>query len=149
VRVHSTSINLQGKQTVHKQTPISLVMTTSLCTADRGDTLDTVRRLMLEQSFHHVPILDRQKLVGIISSRDLVGIYSKARAGDAGAIDPSTARAEAVMQTNLVTLRSDDSLDKAVNLLAEGAIHSVLVLDDGGELVGIATNHDLLEYLLS
>ena len=54
-----------------------------------------------------------------------------------------------LMQRNVVTMRSDENVERALDLLAAGAIHSVLVLDANEELVGIATNIDLLEYLLA
>jgi CBS domain-containing protein len=133
-----------------RKTPIAQVMTTKLSTADVHDTIETVRKLLLEGSFHHVPILEGSKLVGIISSRDLVRFYQGARSGEDEARSPDVAtRAEHLMQTDLVTMRSDESVERAIDLLADGEIHSVLVLDAEDALVGISTNIDLLEYLFA
>ena len=71
-----------------KNTPIAEIMTTRLCTADVGDTLETVHELMRRESIHHVPILDGRKLVGILSSRDLVQLYRGARGGGEAPPDP-------------------------------------------------------------
>lgn len=134
-----------------KLTPISEVMTSKPNTCDVRDSLESVRDLLLRESIHHVPILEGKRLVGIISSRDLVRVYRQSRSDDvvgdeADADGPSVAT---TMQTSLITMRADEKVDRAIDLLADGAIHSVLVLDAGGELVGIATNNDLLEYLLA
>jgi acetoin utilization protein AcuB len=133
-------------------TPIAEVMSTKLQTANVGDSLEQVRDLLRSNSFHHVPILEGQHLVGIISSRDLVRIYREDFAAGPGSDRSSESESPTVattMQTDLVTMRSDQSVDKAIDLLADGAIHSVLVLDEDDELVGITTNIDLLEYLFA
>jgi CBS domain-containing protein len=93
-----------------------------------------------------VPILDGDQLVGIISSRDLVRVYRREREEGPSAEAPTVA---GTMQRELVTLRVDQSVDRAIDLLADGAIHSVLVLDEEDRLAGIATNIDLLEYLFA
>ena len=94
-------------------------------------------------------MLKERKLVGIISSRDLVSFYRSVRAGEMKPADADDRRAKHLMQTELVTMRSDDSVERAIDLLADGAIHSVLVLDADDALAGITTNVDLLEYLFA
>ena len=47
----------------------------------------------------------------------------------------------------VVTLRADDPVERAVDLIADGSVHSVLVLDAARRLVGIVTDTDLLDYL--
>ena len=40
-------------------------------------------------------------------------------------------------------------IDNKIDLIADGSVHSVLVVDDDRKLVGIATDTDLLDYLCS
>lgn len=54
-----------------------------------------------------------------------------------------------VMSIELATIRSDENAEAAIDLIASGAIHSVLVVDREERLVGIVTDTDLLEYLCS
>jgi CBS domain-containing membrane protein len=131
-----------------RTTPVSKIMTTEVRTASLGDKLSDVRHLMVEGRFHHMPIVDGDKLVGILSARDLIRISrSKSRPEAAGAdLDAASTIAES-MQTELVTIRIDDSIERAIDLLSDGAIHSVLVLDRDERLAGIVTNVDILDYL--
>jgi len=46
-----------------------------------------------------------------------------------------------------VTVQAGDSVEQAIERIADGTIHSVLVLDEGRRLVGIVTDTDLLDYL--
>jgi CBS domain-containing protein len=114
-------------------------MTSRIRTVDVSKSLSAVRDLVSAEKFHHVPILDGTELVGIISSRDLVQVY-RHRDSD----EPSIAD---TMSTDLTTIRVDDKVERAINELADGDIHSILVLDAEERLVGIVTNIDLLDYL--
>jgi CBS domain-containing protein len=56
---------------------------------------------------------------------------------------------EQVMQRDLVTIDSDDSVQTAIDLLEKGRFHSLPVIDEEGDLVGIVTSIDVLAYLMS
>lgn len=133
-----------------RRTPVSEIMTSHLRTVDAGAKLSEVRRVLSEGRFHHVPVVDDGVLVGIVSTSDLLRVY---RAGAATTpeeiderLDGSATLAE-TMSTDLVTLRADDPVERAIECIAEGQLHSVLVLDAESRLVGIVTDTDLLDYL--
>jgi CBS domain-containing protein len=89
-------------------------------------------------------------VVGLLSSRDLVGILREAKSGGSESVDDILDRCSSIRQamtTPLVTLRPDDPLERAIDLIADGSIHSLLVLDAGRRLAGIITDTDLLDYL--
>jgi len=112
--------------------------------------LSEVRRLLQEESCHHVPIVEDGELIGIVSSRDLLRLLREAKAkgdGDLDAVLDGRASLSEVMSHVPVTLGLDESVDRAIDLIADGAIHSVLVLDAEGRLAGIVTDTDLLAYL--
>ena len=135
-----------------QKTPVSQVMTTKVQTADVRDSLSTVRRMVAAGGFHHVPILDRRELVGIISSRDLVQVYRHLAANRSETNEFELGEEPSVshtMTTELVTMRSDESIEKAIDTLGDGRIHSILVLDGDDMLIGIVTNIDLLEFLFA
>ena len=58
-------------ETVLAQT-VSRVMTKDLITASPGDDLETVLQTMTAKRFRHLPIVDRERLIGIISIGDVV-----------------------------------------------------------------------------
>lgn len=130
---------------------VSEIMTTQVRTVPVGARLSDVRRTLMEGGFHHVPIVDGDSLVGILSSRDLLRIYRRLRKQGAEGIDALLDRHASiaeVMQTDLVTVRPEEPIERAVDLLADGAIHSLLVVDADDRLVGIATSVDVLGYLM-
>jgi CBS domain-containing membrane protein len=133
-----------------RKTPISELMTTQVHTLEVGAKLSEVRRMLTEQRVHHVPIVAEGVPVGMVSSRDLVRILRAAKPAAGASIDETLDRSSTVakvMSSELVTVGADESVERAIESIADGSVHSVLVLDAGRRLVGIVTDTDLLDYL--
>jgi CBS domain-containing protein len=133
-----------------RKTPISQLMSKHVRTLDVDAKLSEARRVLTQERIHHLPIVERGVVVGLLSSRDLVGILREAKAGGSESVDAVLDRCSTIrnaMSTPLVTLRPDDPLERAIDLIADGSIHSLLVLDADRRLAGIVTDTDLLDYL--
>jgi CBS domain-containing membrane protein len=133
-----------------RRTPISELMTTRVRTLDARAKPSEARRLLSEERVHHVPIVDEGVVVGIVSARDLVRALRGAPRGAGASVDEILDRGGDVaelMSSDLVTMRADESVEQAIERIADGTVHSVLVLDAGGRLAGIVTDTDLLDYL--
>lgn len=129
---------------------VSFVMATDdLVSVDLRDNLSRVRKVLGEGTIHHVPVLEAGKLVGIVSSADLLrlGVGIELVNDDTldGQLDARFTIAE-VMETSLVTLRPKDPLLRAAKLLLEESFNSLPVVDEQGELVGVLTIRDMLRY---
>ena len=96
---------------------------------------------------HHVGALvvvdaaEQTRPVGIVTDRDLVlGLMAEG-------LDPALFTVGDIMSTDLVVARPEmDALD-AVALMRERRLHRIIVVDDVGRLVGIATVDDVLAVL--
>ncbi len=138
-----------------RKTPVSEIMSRDVHTLEVNEKISAVRQALIANEFHHMPIVDEGRLVGIVSWRDLVRVYREAHGPTKS--DPQTivevldrdTRLEDVMTRDLVTMRADDPIDRAIDLIADGHIHSVLVLDGEESLVGIVTDKNIVEYLAS
>ena len=133
-----------------RQQPITKVMTTTIASVDLGQPLTEVYHALNAAAFEHVPVLDGDRPVGIISSTDILRlVYDIAGADDQMLTTMLDLQfnLEDVMSTNLVTLGDSATIQDAAEVLAKGGIHSVLVLGPAGSLVGIVTTTDLVRYL--
>jgi CBS domain-containing protein len=54
---------------------VGQIMTGTVHSVQPADSLDDVRRLMTEQRFRHVPVVDGGRLTGIVSIGDIVKAY--------------------------------------------------------------------------
>lgn len=124
--------------------PVSMFMTTGeLVTAKTTDALDSILQTFDEARINHVPVLDGERLVGIISLADALKLGVAAQQGGAAKV----ATAADVMTQNLETIRPTTPLRHAAQLFASGDFHSLLVTDTEGELLGIVTSSDVIRAL--
>lgn len=121
--------------------PISHVMTTNVKTVQINQKMSEVLRILSENQIHHVPVIDVRKLVGIISTTDIIRLNITVSTADGWSI-------ERVMKKNLVTIEIRDTVRKAAQLMSDGIFHSLPVIDKDGHLVGIITSTDLIRYLV-
>ncbi|MDN3510370.1 MAG: CBS domain-containing protein [Candidatus Jettenia sp. CY-1] len=130
--------------------PISHVMTASLKTVQIHQKLSEVRRIFIENQLHHVPVVHDRKLVGLISTTDMLRLNLAASGTNSWSIDTMLDQQftiEQVMQRNLVTIDINSTVRKAAHLLSDGVFHSLPVVDKDNNLVGIITSTDLIRYL--
>jgi acetoin utilization protein AcuB len=107
-----------------------------------AEALDLCR----ERRIRHLPVMEKGRLVGIVSDRDL-----RSAAPPLG--DPERAsalekmRLSDVMTGDVVTAHPDDPIEEAANRMRERSIGCLPVVEDG-ELVGIVTSSDVMEALV-
>ncbi len=133
-----------------KNDPISRIMSIDVAVVQEGRPLSEVRQKMCDLKVHHVPIVNGKKLVGLISFTDLMKINLVINGADERSInaiiDHNFSIAD-VMSKNLITIRDTDTIREASELLIKGHFHSLPVVDNNGEIVGILTSTDLIRYL--
>lgn len=126
------------------------VMTKEPETVEIGQPLSEVYTLLRNRSFHHVPVLDSGVPVGLISATDILRLVYDAEGRDEqqlrGLLDYQFSIEDA-MTVDLVSVRKGDPVSTVVDRLADGTVHSVVVLDDKDQLVGIVTSTDLIRLL--
>ncbi len=98
-------------------------------------------------TFHHLPVVDRGVLVGIVSSVDLarvsLGAWVQDEETEKAWLD-SKFRIRDLMTWEPEFVRVDDDIRLAADKLSAGSFHSLAVLDAGDRLVGIITSTDIL-----
>jgi acetoin utilization protein AcuB len=102
-----------------------------------GDSLATARMIMRAGGFKHLPVVERKRVLGVISDRD-VRQY-------ATSLDNTVV--ETVMTADPATASPDTSVEEAASLMLVKAI-GCLPVTEHGNLVGIVTTTDLLRALL-
>lgn len=103
-------------------------------------------RLMRRGGFRHLPVTDGERLVGIVSDRDLpVPRPEVAPADSAEAAEPSMARLAVgdVMSRDVVSVAPDRPVEEAARAMLDLRVGSLPVVEEG-RLIGILTETDLL-----
>lgn len=128
---------------------ISKYMTTKLIKTMPEMSVKDAFLLMRTHRVRHLPVVEGDKLVGIISDRDL------RRPKWVDALDDWTTyyqindetRVKDVMTLNPEVVHTYDTIRKAVVILRERRYGALPVLDKNGDLVGILSAQDLLTAL--
>lgn len=127
------------------------IMMTTLTTLPRESSLLDAAITMRRTSLRHLPILDAERLVGIITERDVQrcapSLLGDITQDEYNAIFENTP-IERVMFRNPVTIAPDASIRDAVALMLDRKVGCLPVVE-GERLVGILTRSDLLNLVLN
>lgn len=126
------------------------IMTPNPVTVTPRNAIRTAVNLMREGGFRRLPVVDRGRLVGIITDRDL------RRAANS----PFVVREQwydnfildhievgSCMTPNPITIEPGKSIVEAAHVMRNHKIGGLPVVSDG-QLVGIVTDTDLLDFLI-
>lgn len=113
------------------------IMSSPVKTVSEGATVDEVYEIMLKFGHSGMPIVNENKISGIISRRDI----DKARAHGYG-----NAPVKSYMSKKVVTVDLEESVKEVRELFAEHGIGRLPVLKDN-EMAGIVTRTDIIRAL--
>jgi acetoin utilization protein AcuB len=121
------------------------VMTTNVITVPSSTPLIDAERIMQFHKIERLPIVDKGKLVGIITKNDVL----KASPSAATSLSRSELlyllaklTVKEIMKTNVVTVTPDMPIEQAV-ALAQAKRVGALVVVENGKVVGIVTTNDI------
>ncbi len=112
------------------------IMTSSVKTATRGQSLRDVAIMMRDGDMGSIPVVEDGKLVGIVTDRDIV-VRSIADGKDA-----DTPVGES-MTTEIFSVRPDDFVFEAIRLMGDKQVRRIPVVDGNGALAGIIAMADI------
>jgi len=103
------------------------------------ETIQQAAEKMTQNKIGACVVLDGEKLVGILSERD---ILSKVVAKK---MQPDTTIVKDVMTSAVQTIEQSASTDDALNFMHQGKFRHLPVVDESGKVVGILSVRDLLK----
>jgi CBS domain-containing protein len=116
------------------------VMTKNPVCCRPDDMVVKVAQLMQSENIGSIPVIENeqtQKLVGIVTDRDLaLKIVAKGQ-------DAKSTKVEAVMTRQIVTCRTGDDLQMALEAMAEHQLRRIPIVDDDDKIVGIIAQADV------
>lgn len=126
-------------------------MSSPVTTVNGNEFIPKVIEIMKENDIRHVPVMDGDKLVGIISDRDINDyLPSKSTTLDVFEIHYLIGKVKAskIMKKNVITAAPYTPIENAAKLLYDNKISCLPIIDDG-LLVGIVTDMDVYKALIS
>jgi len=134
-----------------KSVPVSEIMSQNLVTVTTNSDLVSAEELFKKHRIRHIPVVSGKEIVGMLSYTDLL------RISFADAVDENEESVDTmvynmftisqVMVRDVVSISSETTIKEVAQFLASKEFHALPVVDNG-ELVGIVTTTDLINYLL-
>ncbi len=135
-----------------KKDKIESIMTTAVVTVDVNESLHYAKAIFDKKKIRHLPVIDNQKLVGMLSLTDIMRLSF----GNTYGIDDSETdktlfemlTIRQVMKEHPMFVDSEDSIKKVAEILTKEEFHALPVVKDDN-LVGIITTTDIIKHLIS
>lgn len=117
-----------------------LLQSQQLVAISPGGTVQEAAKLMTDSSVGSVLVMERERLVGIFTERDLLNrVISKG-------LDPKKVPITEVMSGNVITVDVSESLESCYDKMQKTRSRHVPIVD-GGKVVGMVTMRNILEWL--
>ena len=124
------------------------VMTKNPITVESDLLLMDARKVMKEHNFRRLPVVEKGKLVGIVTKQDLDEAMPPPTSATSAFEFRSLSRMKVkeIMKKNPLTFNPDTLFEEALKIGQKNKISSFLVVDNG-KLVGITTESDIVRLL--
>lgn len=128
------------------------VMRNAVQTLSPDSSLREAKQLFERERFHHLVISERQKIVGVISDRDVLKAISPfignpmERSQDRSTL---TKRIHQIMKRSLVTIGPGATAAEAAKTMLRENVSCLPVVDDDRQILGIVTVRDFVRWAVS
>ena len=129
-----------AERKLHQFPIVRSFMTHAPYTIGRHELLGVAKRLMREHDIRHLPVVEVETVVGLVSQQDLL------RAEALPALNPFEAKVAEVMSEDVFSTSPDASLAEVVAEMARRRIGSAVIVEEG-RCVGVFTHTDALTAL--
>jgi CBS domain-containing protein len=109
------------------------VMVAAVVTIEPSASLITAARRMREANIGMLPVVDGERVVGVLTDRDLVV------RGMAHEVDPATTSVSECMSDAVIPAHPDWPTERAIVTMAQAQVGRLPVVDDDDRLVGVVT----------
>jgi CBS domain-containing protein len=120
---------------------------------EKNANIKTLSKIFNVQGISHIPVVNKGKLIGIISKTDLVNKFFRLLEHSSGKNYTNLVLEHELVDDLMtefpVTAYEDDGIEYVIELLLQGTFHSVPVVDKDNFLKGIITSYDVLKALYS
>ncbi len=122
---------------------IEAIMSTNLITVTPSATLAEARTLMHENRIHHIPVIEGDAIVGLVTLTNVLAATDSFLRDDSSRIHANEIGILDAMVTDVATVDINASLRHAALFMEKHSIGCLPVLDDE-KLVGIITDTDFV-----
>ncbi len=118
---------------------VSQVMSKNMISLSPKDSVLKAIELFREKGFHHLPLIDNNLLVGVVTATDVMW-------RDPRDFDNASKLGE-FMNKIVIVCHENTPLDYLARVFYTEKINAMPVIDESGVFIGMITHHDILRWL--
>lgn len=130
-----------AKRKPDSECTVGKIMTRKPMVVQSNVSVHDCLKTMVNTKYRRLPVVEGRKLVGIVTSEDLLAyIYDKKYS-----IEELDEPIDVVMKNNVITVSPDESVYSASETMDKNGIGGLIVVSEGNLLEGIVTEHDIVK----
>ena len=127
----------------------SEIMERKVLSLGTNSSLMDAASIMHEHNIRHLPVVEHNEVVGILSERDLRGFLEELYESKDETADTSRRKSMSiaeVMQTKPLTVDASADIVDVIDLMIDNKVGAIVVADELGQLRGIISYEDILKF---
>lgn len=127
---------------------VASIMSKPVVTVELDDSLSLVKEIFDNAQFHHLLVVEKGKLFGVISDRDLFKALSPnlgTAAEKAADLVTLNKKAHQIMSRNPICINQSEPVTKALDVFQNHRISCIPVVDNHHKPVGILSWRDIFK----
>lgn len=119
------------------------IMTKNVVTVRSNTSITEARKIMKEHNFRRLPVVDKGKLVGIVTEDRLERISPKTTTPLIWQLAYLASRTtlKDVMRKKVITIKPEATVEEAVDLAQRNKVGQLIVVEEG-KIIGVVTTND-------
>ena len=124
------------------------IMTAKVFTVEQHDLIDRVFFLIHYEKIRHLPVVEKGKVIGIVSDRDLYKVLGPKN--NSNVIEGTSElhvvhkKVQNIMHRGVLTVHPESYVSEAASLMANNRVGALPVVDKDNKLMGIISATDIL-----
>lgn len=125
---------------------VKKIMTQRVVTVGLDDNLKSVRDIFLRVKFHHILVVDKNVLCGVLSDRDLLKAISpnidtpREKTSDTATLNK---KVHQIMNREAISLLPDTDIYHAISVFNQHCISCIPIVDENRHVLGILSWRDI------
>jgi len=130
--------------------PVSRIMTEAVVAIEIDRPASEVLDCFLQYPIHHLPVVRGGRLVGMLSSADVMKLefFMPRATSDTARFLDSRVTIERLMRTPVISAGPATSIAEAAERMVEVGVHAIPVVDEEDRVLGLVTTTDVIRSLL-
>jgi len=130
--------------------PVSRIMTEAVVAIEVDRPPSEVLDCFLQYPIHHLPVVRGGRLVGMLSSADVMKLefFMPRATSDTARFLDSRVTIERLMRTPVISAGPATSIAEAAERMVEVGVHAIPVVDEEDRVLGLVTTTDVIRSLL-